>query len=109
MKPIPHGTESGYRRGCKCDPCKASHNERIRLNQQQRKQTKHLRLSFSEIQNLFGDEASDQHIAEVIGINRQSVRRYRAEGMSLTVADRVATKLGFHPLSIWQHKYWTAQ
>lgn len=109
MKPIPHGTESGYRRGCKCDPCKASHNARIRMNQQQRKQNKHLRLSFTEIENLFTEGTADERIAEVIGVNRQSVRRYRAEGMSLTVADRVATKLGFHPLSIWENEYWTAQ
>jgi len=30
IKPISHGTHSGYRRGCRCDECKAFHTEEHR-------------------------------------------------------------------------------
>lgn len=30
-KSLSHGAESGYRRGCRCFPCKEAHNERCRM------------------------------------------------------------------------------
>ena len=109
MKPIPHGTESGYKRGCRCQPCRQAHTNRVNMNNKQRRSTREQRLSFTEIEKLFSQTATAQEIAEAIGISRACVRRYKAEGMSLIVADRVATKLGFHPLCIWEEQYWTAQ
>jgi hypothetical protein len=28
-RPIRHGTEAGYRRGCRCDDCRAAHTKRV--------------------------------------------------------------------------------
>lgn len=40
-------------------------------------------------------------IAKQTGINRQSVYRWRSDGIPIHTADRIAIRMGVHPLVIW--------
>ena len=39
--------------------------------------------------------------AEAVGLSRKSCYRYFAAGVPLYVADRLAIKVGVHPLEVW--------
>ena len=41
------------------------------------------------------------YIADVCGVNRMTVYRWRNQGLSTFQADRAAVAVGFHPLNVW--------
>lgn len=101
-------TETGYRYGCRCTECKQAHSNGVSKRSQRRKRTVKQRLPFEPIIALFDDESTNSDIADAIGCHPSAIKRYRTEGMSLDIADRVAIRLGFHPLVIWGSEYWKA-
>jgi DNA-binding XRE family transcriptional regulator len=56
---------------------------------------------------MFAD-MTDDDIGHRLGVNRQTIARWRDNGLSLTVGDRIAVSLGLHPVLIWQDDYWKA-
>lgn len=44
---------------------------------------------------------TETEMALRLGVNRQSIRKYRARGLGPWTADRCATRLGFHPVEVW--------
>lgn len=44
---------------------------------------------------------SDRDLADVLGVNRRSVARWRRGGMPEPTADRAAVELGLHPSLVW--------
>lgn len=59
-----------------------------------------MRLPFAPLEALVAVE-SDEVLAEVLGVTRRTVWRYRAEGVSEIAADRLAVAAGFHPFEVW--------
>lgn len=48
-----------------------------------------------------GPGVTVEDIATRLGVTARSVHRYRAEGLSLDAADRLATANGLHPCHLW--------
>lgn len=51
-------------------------------------------------------DPSDERKAELLGVSRQTVRRWRRKGLSEWQADRCAVRLGTHPALIWGQDRW---
>lgn len=45
-------------------------------------------------------------LAEEVGVSQRQVHRWRAQGLSWMVADRVAVALGTHPAIVWGNAFW---
>lgn len=52
-----------------------------------------------------GHPLSDTETATELGVSRHRVLRWRHTGLTETAADRVATRLGYHPTHIWPDLY----
>jgi hypothetical protein len=44
-------------------------------------------------------------VADICGVPRHTVHRWRADGLSLRHADHAACALGLHPLEVWPDHY----
>lgn len=65
-------------------------------------------LPFNPIERFFGrPEYSDTDLAVVIGVERTSIERWRRKGIRFYVADKLVTRLGYHPSYFWPDEYWT--
>lgn len=51
-----------------------------------------------------GDTAK---IAEVLGVSRARVRRWRESGITLDTAEEIGATLGVHPAAIWMREWST--
>ena len=47
-------------------------------------------------------------IAELAGVSRRTVARWRTRGLELYTADRCAVALGLHPSHVWGRLWWVA-
>lgn len=45
--------------------------------------------------------------AEVWGTDRRNIYRWRKTGLTMSTADKVATYVGCHPVSIWGEEWFT--
>lgn len=50
---------------------------------------------------------SERELADILGVERQTLRRWKETGVPLLKADRLACKLGMHPAEIWGEDWWT--
>lgn len=57
------------------------------------------RLPFAPLETLAGGRPHE--LARRVGRNSRQVYRWRSEGLSPSLADRLATRLGFHPSNVW--------
>lgn len=72
--------------------------------------------SFAPVARLLADQGCpaggcltigcDRAIANVLGVTRRQVQRYRHEGVSERQADRIAARLGMHPGDVWGWDEW---
>ena len=60
-----------------------------------------LRFPLQPVMNLTRCE-SYQELGTRLGVSGDAVRQWSVRGLSSKQADFVATKLGFHPLNIWE-------
>lgn len=51
-------------------------------------------------------EFSTCHLADAVGVDRRTVKRWRHQGLMVTQADRAAVALGLHPASLWPVEWW---
>ena len=51
-------------------------------------------------------EAGDDRKADLLGIDKRTLRRWRRDGLDEYQADRVAVALGTHPSLIWGQDRW---
>lgn len=46
-------------------------------------------------------------IADLLGVHRSQIRRWMATGIDADYADRLAIRLGRHPVTIWGDAFWS--
>ena len=71
------------------------------------------RLSFDPTPVLarFDLEATNSEIAEILGVSRETVQRWRngRAGIDPNLADKLAVhRLGVHPATLWPDSWWAA-
>ncbi len=57
------------------------------------------RLPWEPLHRVFDGTAAD--VAEMAGVSVRQVFRWKHDGIPVGRADRVACKLGYHPVEIW--------
>lgn len=103
MSIIDHTPSRGrYVEGCRCDGCTHANAEYHRARHKPK-----VLLPAEPLLAMFPD-MSDDEIGEAVGVNRHTVSRWRENGLSLTVGDRIAIAMGKHPILVWGASYWSA-
>jgi len=46
------------------------------------------------------------HLARCADVRTSEVYRFIRDGLTWTMADRLAIRLGYHPAEIWGHEWW---
>ncbi len=59
-----------------------------------------VRLSFAPVDRLLEGQ-SDTIAGELLAVTRRTIIRYRKEGLTPPLADKIATRLGHHPARLW--------
>ena len=64
-------------------------------------------LSLSELSDYLADrypglDWTDAEISHRVGLSRDTVKKYRSEGVPIFTADEIAISLGVHPCRIWE-------
>ncbi len=54
-----------------------------------------------------GVDWSDAEISRHVNVSRESIKKYRADGVPVFTADEIAVGLGVHPCRIWR-RWWAA-
>jgi hypothetical protein len=54
-----------------------------------------------------GLDWSDAEISRHVNVSRESIKKYRTDGVPLFVADEIAVGLGVHPCRVWR-RWWAA-
>lgn len=72
--------------------------------------TKRHRLPFAPLERLVilardGERLTDDRLAELFGMNRRNLYRWREAGIPRVMADRLAPRVGFHPLEVWGEEW----
>ena len=49
---------------------------------------------------------ADRDIATYLACTRRHIGRLRAHGLTPVVADRYATRIGYHPCEVWGDAWW---
>lgn len=109
---VEHGTVNGYQHHkCRCDLCRAAIAQRRREQRQGRRPVQTLANSvpvaplWARVESVAGakiDDLTDDQVAELCGVARETVQRWRVSGyVSFNITDRVAINLGWHPAVIW--------
>lgn len=65
-------------------------------------------LSFAPIERYCSGESenrTDEDFAQMLGITRKTVRKYRLCGLSFFTADKISCRLGHHPTYFWGDDY----
>ena len=63
-------------------------------------------LPFEPIERFCKTEnCSDEDFAQMLGITRKTIRRYRLCGLSFFTADKISCRLGHHPTYFWGDDY----
>lgn len=44
-------------------------------------------------------------LARALGVHRANATRWRRDGITMNTADRIAVRLGWHPVEIWPEWY----
>jgi len=68
-----------------------------------------VRYDAMQLFRFFPSEMTDETIAEVLGISRHTVRKWKyGNGTSLSTfeADRYAIRAGVHPSAVWGQSWW---
>ena len=68
-------------------------------------------LSLSELSDYLADrypglDWTDAEISRRVGLSRDTVKKYRSEGVPIFTADQIAISLGVHPCRIWE-RWWS--
>lgn len=64
-------------------------------------------LPFDPIYSYFmRPEYTDSDLAVAIGVERTAVQRWLKQGIRFYVADKLVTRLGYHPSYFWPEEYW---
>lgn len=64
-------------------------------------------LSFQPIVDRLRDpDHNDSDFALAIGVTRDTLRHYMERGIRFYAADRLVTRLGYHPSHFWPDDYW---
>ena len=58
-------------------------------------------LTFAPIDQRLATLTNDTHRAARLGVTPRTLNRYRHDGLSAPTADRLATRLGYHPHQLW--------
>lgn len=96
------GTRGRYVEGCRCEPCTRANN-----SYQRSRRSKRVNLPSEPLLSMY-EGVPDEEVANRLGISRATLLRWKTRGISLTAGDRVAVRLGVHPLFIWGGDYWKA-
>jgi hypothetical protein len=96
------GTRTHYVKGCRCDACTKANTDYMRHRRATR-----IKLPVEPLLDMFVGVNEDE-IAHRLGVTRHTIEHWKNFGLSLTVGDRVAVRLGLHPLLIWKDDYWKA-
>lgn len=114
-------TNGRYAAGCRCDGCTTAHREYHRQYRQWKKYGKpintetkktvaagpslnRVKVSIAPLLQ-FIEHESDGNTAARLGVLRTSVVRWKRDGVSINVADRLACRVGVHPYIIWGNDY----
>lgn len=99
------GTYYAYRRGCRCEQCQVARREYRAKYQTIR--SKGALLSTEEICQFVG-EMENEIVAELLKINKTTVRKWRAKPTKINrfTADEYALRLGVHPSQIWGNQWY---
>lgn len=96
-----HGTLDTYDDGCRCRRCRT-----LEPKEPARTPVPAEPL-FQLIRDLYGTELVDDRIAELCGVARETIGRWRKSGrIRHRDIDRIAIKLGRHPAEIWGTTWW---
>lgn len=64
-------------------------------------------LSFQPVIDRLRDpDSSDSDFAVALGVSRDVVRKWTNKGIRFYAADRLVTRLGYHPSYFWPDDYW---
>lgn len=64
-------------------------------------------LPFDPIDRFFSRfEYNDSDLAMVIGVERSRIGKWRKAGIRFYVADKLVTRMGYHPSYFWPEEYW---
>lgn len=67
------------------------------------------RLPFDPVTRLLDGRRVPMHaFAEQIGMDRALLLRYRRDGLTINMADRLAHALGYHPFELWPDEWGAA-
>lgn len=67
------------------------------------------RLPFNDLLAVLRDrDLNSAELAVVCGVDERTIAKWRTDGLTLRSADKVAVRLGYHPLIIWGDRYWLA-
>ena len=108
----PHGSNSRYSRGCRCDPCRIAHRtyRRARTSGESRpERITHPPVPVAplvdvcaRLQGVPADQLDRRAAAAILGITPETLHRWIRQGhLPEPSADYVATRLGWHPATLW--------
>ena len=65
------------------------------------------RFSFLELTQAAGTTNVSQ-LAEIVGVTRRTIHRWKQNGIPAHQADRAAINAGQHPGNVWPDQWWNA-
>lgn len=93
-----HGTDNGYRRGCRLDCCRKAHSNALR---RQRRRKPRISLPASPLEPYW-----EQFPELPQPLKQAAYTAMRRGQVSLWTADRIAVSFGLHPALIWGDAWW---
>jgi len=108
-----HGTRTGYiHHGCRCSSCTAANSKYDR----ERYEAQHPGALPKRCEVMPGNLSAEPlerialsrrlaHASEDLGVSRTTWKQWRRVGLSPLAADRIAVRLGHHPIELWSDWY----